>query len=82
MKDSSIKQKLLSSNGVGGNNETWWYLCLNCKNGSIYVQKEWSNMKYDLSISSGTEIFTLEQLADKDQELFAKTLISLMEIFD
>ncbi|MGH1411212.1 MULTISPECIES: hypothetical protein [Aeromonas] len=55
----------IGQKGIGGNNESWYYLEFNEHEGRFYHVHEWHNMNHSLSVDEGEERTPLEQAKEK-----------------
>lgn len=65
-------RKLIGQTGIGGNNESWYYI-EKCPNTSeFFYIHEWNNMSYSLSIDSGERKIPLAEA--KGAKFFEKAM--------
>ncbi|SFZ78148.1 hypothetical protein [Chitinimonas taiwanensis] len=55
----------IGQSGVGGNNESWYYLEFAEEEAKFYHVHEWNNMSFSLSVNEGEERTPLEQSKGK-----------------
>jgi hypothetical protein len=55
----------IGQSGIGGNNESWYYLEFSEEEGIFYHVHEWNNMSHSLQISEGEEKTPLEEARSK-----------------
>jgi outer membrane protein assembly factor BamE (lipoprotein component of BamABCDE complex) len=64
--------------GVGGNNESWYYVEKDEVNGVFFYIHEWNNMNHQLKINEGESKIPLEEAVGKPFYKEAKELSTSM----
>lgn len=67
----------IGQSGIGGNNESWYYLEFAENEGKFYHVHEWHNMSHSLSVNEGEEKTPLEQ--SKSKRFYAEAIKAIKD---